>query len=32
VLHLERENPTWDYHRIHGELLVLGIKVAASMV
>jgi transposase InsO family protein len=32
VLRLTRENPTWGYRRVHGELLVLGIKVAASTV
>ena len=32
LLRLARENPTWGYHRIHGELLVLGIAVAASTV
>ena len=32
VLRLVRENPTWGYRRIHGELLVLGITVAASTV
>ncbi|MGH3276597.1 MAG: hypothetical protein ACRDNZ_20000 [Streptosporangiaceae bacterium] len=32
VLRLTRENPSWGYRRIHGELLVLGIKVAASTV
>ncbi len=32
VLRLARENPNWGYRRLHGELLVLGIKVAASTV
>ena len=32
VLHLARENPGWGYRRIHGELLVLGVKTAASTV
>jgi transposase len=27
-----QENSTWGYRRIHGELLVLGIKVDASTV
>jgi hypothetical protein len=26
------ENPRWGYRRVHGELLVLGVKVAASTV
>jgi hypothetical protein len=32
VLRLVRENPAWGYRRVHGELLVLGVKVAASAV
>jgi putative transposase len=32
VLRLVRENPGWGYRRVHGELLVLGAKVAASTV
>jgi transposase InsO family protein len=32
VLRLARENPAWGYRRIHGEILVLGITVAASTV
>ncbi|GAA1934748.1 hypothetical protein GCM10009753_79940 [Streptantibioticus ferralitis] len=32
VFRLARENLTWGYRRIHGELAMLGIKVAASTV
>jgi putative transposase len=32
VLRLARKNPGWGYRRLHGELLVLGVKVAASTV
>jgi putative transposase len=32
VLRLARANNGWGYRRIHGELLVLGVKVAASTV
>jgi putative transposase len=32
VLRLALENSSWGYRRIHGELLVLGVKVAASTV
>jgi hypothetical protein len=32
VLRLASENSSWGYRRIHGELLVLGVKVAASTV
>jgi hypothetical protein len=32
VLHLAKENPGWGYRRIHGELLVLGMTLAASTV
>jgi len=32
VLRLARENPGWGYRRVHGELIVLQIKVAASTV
>jgi transposase InsO family protein len=32
VLRLARENDSWGYRRLHGELLTLGIAVAASTV
>jgi hypothetical protein len=32
VLRLVRENPSWGYRRVYGELLTLGISVAASTV
>jgi hypothetical protein len=32
VLRLAEENPGWGYRRIHGDLLVLGVQVAASTV
>src|ERR1035438_431410 len=32
VIRLARENPTWGYRRIHGELSVLGIDLAAASV
>ncbi len=32
VLRMARENPTWGYRRIHGELCRLGYKIGASTV
>jgi transposase InsO family protein len=32
VLRLAKENGSWGYRRVHGELLTLGIKVAPSTV
>ena len=32
VVRLARENPTWGYRRIHGELATMGISIAPSSV
>jgi putative transposase len=32
VLRLARENSSWGYRRVHGELVTLGVKVAPSTV
>ena len=32
VVRLARENPTWGYRRIHGELTTMGIELAPSSV
>ena len=32
ILQLARENPTWGYRRIHGELATMGVRLAPSSV
>ena len=32
ILRLAKENPTWGYRRIHGELATMGITIAPSSV
>src|ERR1035441_4642678 len=32
VLRLAKENPTWGYRRVHGELATMGIKLAHSSI
>jgi hypothetical protein len=32
IVRLARENPTWGYRRVHGELSAMGIDLAASSV
>jgi transposase len=32
ILRLVRDNPSWGYRRVHGELVTLGLTVAASTV
>jgi putative transposase len=32
TLRLVRENPSWGYRRVHGELVTLGLTIAASTV
>ena len=32
ILRLATENPSWGYRRVHGELAVLSVKIAASTV
>ena len=32
ILRLAKENPTWGYRRIHGELATMGVRLAPSSV
>jgi transposase len=32
VLRMAKENPSWGYRRVHGELAALGVTVAPSTV
>jgi hypothetical protein len=32
VLRLAKENPSWGYRRVHGELLVLGVALAENLI
>lgn len=32
VVRLAKENPSWGYRRIHGELATMGIVIAASSI
>jgi putative transposase len=32
VLRLARDNPTWGYRRVHGELATMGVRLAPSSV
>jgi transposase len=32
VLRLARENPTWGYRRVHGELATMGVRLSPSSV
>jgi putative transposase len=32
VLRIARENPTWGYRRVHGELATMDVRLAPSSV